>query len=129
MLSKAIKTQEFRYLMAGVWNTGFGYVTGLWLYFLFKNIIPLWVILSISNIISITVAFITYKLFVFKKRGNWILEYCKSYLVYGFGAIITSAITIFLVNNIGIEFWLSQGFAIGFVVCITYIGHKKFTFK
>jgi len=129
MQFKALNSQEFRYLLAGTWNTGVGYFASILLYYCFINILPLWAVLTISSIIAITVAFMTYKLFVFKKRGNWILEYAKCYLVYGAGAIVTSVLTIILVENIGIKFWVSQGISIGIVACLSYIAHKKFTFK
>jgi putative flippase GtrA len=129
MQFRTLKIQEIRYLLAGAWNTAFGYFASIWLYYHFINTLPLWAILTISNIIAITVAFLTYKLFVFKKLGNWILEYLKCYLVYGISAIVTSVITIILVNGAGVRFWLSQSFSIGIVACLSYLAHKKFTFK
>jgi putative flippase GtrA len=129
MQFKGLKVEEIRYLLVGAWNTAFGYFASILIYYYFINTLPLWVILTISNIIAITVAFMTYKLFVFKKRGNWLLEYIKCYLVYGMSAIITSVITIILVNISGVRFWLSQGVSIGIVAIFSYLAHKKFTFK
>ena len=79
---------------------------------------------------SITFAFILFKKFVFKtKNTNWILEYIRSYLVYGVQAIVGIFILWLCVSIIDLNIFFSQAFSIISVVLISYFGHKKFTFK
>ena len=67
--------QIVRYLIAGGFNTVFGY--GLFAVFnwLFSRRIPYSYLLAslLSNLIAITVAFLAYKWFVFRTRGNYLV--------------------------------------------------------
>lgn len=86
--------QFFRYLMVGGFNTLFGYCTFvLTLSLLGKAVPPRFLYLSaplasiISTPLNITVAYFGYKLFVFRTRGNHLMEWLKCFAVYGSGMI------------------------------------------
>jgi len=55
-----------RYLLVGVFNTVFGYALSLLVYHFLQNDLSIVVIGIMINVISITVAFLGYKLFVFE---------------------------------------------------------------
>ena len=119
---------KFRYLLAGAWNTIFGYFCGVSIYYFFG---VEWGVLKVAlfaNILAITMAFLTYKLFVFKTRGNWIAEYIRAYLVYGSAAIVGIILLLLLVDILGFKFWLAQALVILITVVFSYLGHKNFTF-
>jgi len=123
-----ISTMKFRYLLAGAWNTIFGYFCGVSIYYFFG---VEWGVLKVAlfaNILAITMAFLTYKLFVFKTRGNWIAEYIRAYLVYGSAAIVGIILLLLLVDILGFKFWLAQALVILITVVFSYLGHKNFTF-
>ena len=80
--------QKTRYLLAGVWNTIFGYMLGVFAYLWLGDHMHIIFISIIVNIIAITMSFLSYKLFVFKTSGEWLIEYLKIYLVYGGTALI-----------------------------------------
>ena len=61
-----------RYLLVAVFNTVFGYALSLMVYHFFQKDVSIIVIGIMINVISITVAFLGYKLFVFKGAGNWL---------------------------------------------------------
>tara|TARA_B100000945_G_scaffold206980_1_gene166587 strand:- start:305 stop:700 length:396 start_codon:yes stop_codon:yes gene_type:complete len=118
------------FLSVGILNTIFGYSVGILNYFLFYKHIGIIGVGIISNVMSITFAFILFKKFVFKtKNTNWILEYIRSYLVYGVQAIVGIFILWLCVSIIDLNIFFSQAFSIISVVLISYFGHKKFTFK
>jgi putative flippase GtrA len=83
--SKDSATEFVRYLLVGGFNTVFGYglfallnwaLTGLGSYgYLYAAMI--------ANPISITVAFLGYKWFVFRTRGNYLAEWIRCVSVYG----------------------------------------------
>jgi len=84
------KAQFIRYVCVGVFNTLFGYTTFVIALTLLNAAIParflyLTVVLAslISNPINITVAYFGYKFFVFKTRGNYLMEWLKCFAVYG----------------------------------------------
>lgn len=124
-----IEPRQFRYLLAGGWNTCFGYATGLFIYHLLHEIYSIVLIGLLTNIAAITMAFITHKLFVFRTKGNWLAEYLRSYLVYGVSAVIGIAALWLLVDKFLVPFWLAQLLVILASVGITYIGHSRITFR
>ncbi len=86
--------QFFRYLLVGGFNTLFGYGTFvITLSLLSKSVPPRFLYLSaplasiISTPFNITVAYFGYKLFVFRTKGNHLLEWLKCFAVYGTGMI------------------------------------------
>jgi putative flippase GtrA len=122
-------SQKHRYLIAGAWNTAFGYSFGLAIYYLFEKIVTIYGILLISNIVSITMAFFTHKLFVFKTKGNWLKEYLKSYVVYGVSALIGAVSIWILVEYFSVKFWIAQGASILLCVIFSYFANSKYTYS
>ena len=121
--------KKIRYLLAGGWNTAFGYSISTGFYYLFSKQVHIIVLLIVANILAISMAFLTYKLFVFKTRGNWWREYIRSYLVYGTTASIGIVMLWLMVDFAAIPFWIAQGGVIMITVIFSYIGHSRFTFK
>lgn len=116
-------------MVAGGWNTLFGYFVGVGLYYIFSPLLHVAVIGLIGGVLSITMSFLAYKLFVFRTSGNWLLEYSKCYAVYGATALLSVGILWGLVNYYGQPFWIAQGFAILITVIVSYLGHSRFTFR
>jgi len=84
--------QFLRYVCVGLFNTVFGYCTFALTLFLLNHVVPqrflyLTVIAAslISTPLNITVAYFGYKIFVFKTRGNYLIEWFKCFGVYGVG--------------------------------------------
>ena len=124
-----MQKKSIRYLLAGGWNTGFGYGVGVGLYTLLSSQLHVAIIAAIANICAITMSFLTYKLFVFKTAGNWMLEYGRSYLVYGSMALLSIVLLWTLVDYMGIDIWYAQALVVILTVCFSYLGHKFFTFR
>ncbi len=118
-----------RYVIAGVWNTFFGYILGLVLYYGSGGQINVVAVGVTGNIISISMAFIIYKLYVFRTKGNWLKEYFRAFLVYGLSGIMGVGLLSLFVDGVGLPFWMGQGMAIVLIVIISYISHSRFTFK
>jgi putative flippase GtrA len=135
--------QLLRYLCVGVFNTAFGYGTFALALFLLNHSVPqrylyLTVIAAslISTPINITVAYFGYKIFVFKTRGNHLREWLKAFGVYGVGMLpgllALSALTRLLQSllpNKHYAGYLAGGIVTGFTTIISFLGHKKITFK
>jgi len=124
-----LSREKMRYLMAGGFNTLVGYSIGVGLYkALGSNLNIVWIGV-ISNILSITVSFLSYKILVFKTKGMWLTEYMKSYIVYGGIAVIGIFCLWVFVDKMKISIWLAQALVIGMTVIISYVGHSRFTFR
>ena len=129
MQVKLNNSLKMRYLLAGGWNTLFGYIIGVGLYQLMHAHIQTLYIALLANIICISMSFITYKLFVFKTRGRWIEEYLKSCTVYSGAALISSLLLWLFVDLFSIHIYIAQALVITTTVVISYTGHSRFTFK
>jgi putative flippase GtrA len=79
-----------RYLLVGVFNTVFGYVTFVVALSLLNVITPqrfLYLTVMLASVaalpLNITVAYFGYKFFVFRTQGNYLREWLKCFAVYG----------------------------------------------
>ncbi|MDP3122715.1 GtrA family protein [Polynucleobacter sp.] len=121
-------TEKKRYLIAGIGNSVFGYSVGLMLYESFSLRFHIIMISVIANILAISFAFLTYKMFVFKTQGNWVSEYMKCYLVYGGTAVFGTLLIWLFVDFFKWPFWISQLIVIGITMVASYFIHRIFTF-
>lgn len=129
MIRDLLHSDKGRYLIAGAWNTLFGYTLGAILFLLFSPDLHTAIIAIISNFIAISMSFYVYKIFVFKTSGNWLHEYLRAWIVYGNMAIISVILLWIFVDLFNFNIWIAQAFIVLITVFISYIGHKRFTFK
>ena len=78
---------------------------------------------------SIGVAFLGYKLVVFKSTYNWTNEFCRFCVTHGLSAVLGVALIWLFVEKWGWVFWFSQGLIIGLSTVISYFMHRHFTFR
>lgn len=121
--------EKVNYLLIGGWNTLFGYFTFVGLYFWLHSTIHYIILLVISNILSITNAYIGYKIFVFRTKGNYLQEYIRFYLVYGVAILFNLVLLPVTVEMFNLSPPLAQGIIIWLTVIFSYFGHKHFSFK
>jgi putative flippase GtrA len=143
-LRRALPTGEvIRFLLVGGFNTVFSialaYVLILPVEFFFPKL-PRAAATTIATYaalpLGITVAFLGYKWFVFRTRGNYFKEWLKVFAVYGvslpFPAIVIPiATSLFLYLKLNPHL-ASLGAVIansGAIACYSYFAHKKFSFK
>ena len=119
---------KVRFLIAGAWNTIFGYFIFLFLYYAFSKYVHYMFLLILSNILSITNAYISYKLFVFKTKGNIIKEYLRFYVVYAASIAGNLILLPIFVELLHIHPAVSQAIIIMLMVSVSYFGHKHFSF-
>lgn len=124
-----LQSRRLRYIVAGGWNTAFGYCIGVGMYLLLATQLYIAEIAVLSNIVSITMSYTVYRLFVFRSRGPWLIEYLKCYVVYGGSALLSIALLWAFIKVEGLNIWIAQAGAITITVAVSYIGHSKFTFS
>ena len=127
-----------RYLVVGGWNTAFGYGVFAGLNYLLTGIIPYPYMAAnvLAYVISITVAYFGYKVFVFKTKGNYLREYLRTYLVYGASCLASLAmlpvciagVRLVCANQVWVPY-IAQAVVTPVVVAMSYFGHKKFSFR
>lgn len=124
-----LQNKKMRYLIAGAWNTLFGYGLMVVLFKCLSSYLHLVVIALISSFFSITVSFLSYKIFVFRTVGNWFTEWLRSFVVYGGATVFSIALLWLFIDGLDLNIYLAQGASTVLVVFASYIGHQKFTFK
>jgi putative flippase GtrA len=129
--------QALRYLAVGAWNTLFGYGCYALLTYLLTGILPYAYMAAavLSTVVNITVAYLGYKVFVFKTKGNYLREYLRWYVVYGTTTLVNLALLPLLVAALDV-FVRPQSYApyvagailtVGTVVA-SFFGHKRYSF-
>lgn len=140
MTAKAQKplTQFARYLLVGGFNTLFGYGMFALLTWLFRGLgtyayMPAAVI---SNFLAISAAFLGYKWFVFRTRGNYLAEWLRCFVVYGGNALIGLAVLPLVVTLLGRLLrnptqapYLAGAFLTLTAIIFSFFGHKNFSFR
>ncbi len=120
--------EKINYLMVGGWNTVFGYGSFLVLYYLLNSWVNYVLIALLSSVFGITNAYICYKKFVFKTKGNYLREYLRFYVVYA-GAIGLNLLLLpICVEVFHIIPPIAQGMLIFISVAFSYFGHKHYSF-
>lgn len=130
--------QFARYLLVGAWNTLFGYCTyALFTVLLMPRFRFGYVLASaISSMINITMAYFGYKFFVFKTKGNYLVEWLRCILVYGSGMLPGLVLLPLLVEGLHYAFHLQRSapyvagaLLTGFTATYSFFGHKHFSFR
>jgi putative flippase GtrA len=121
--------EKVRYLITGAWNTLVGYLIFALLFALFSGQMNYMVIMLISNVFSITNAYVSYKFFVFKTPGNYLKEYMRFYVVYGASIVLNIILLPIFVEIFHIHPLISQAIIMTVAIISSYIGHKNFSFR
>ena len=132
--------QVVRYLVVGAWNTLFGYGLYALLNFVLVRLLggeylAAMAADALANVIAISVAFLGYKLWVFRTKGNFLREYLRCYLVYGatFCAglvllpLLIAALNPFFTPRTAVPYLAGAILTAGKVV-VSFFGHKQYTF-
>ena len=131
--------QFLRYLAIGGWNTVFGYscffLMNRWLSTLI-HAYPYIVAGLASSLINISVAFLGYKWFVFRTRGNYLREWLRTLTIYS-GSILFS--TLALAPLVGLirhttryqteAHYIAAAILAIFTVIGSFLGHRHFSFR
>jgi len=127
-----------RYILVGGFNTVFGYGLFALLNWLSRGLGPYNYLYAgvLANLIAISVAFLGYKWFVFRTRGNYLSEYIRCFGVYGSSALIGLAGLSILVPILRRSLHRPDEapyFAAAMMMVVTmvtsFLGHKNISFR
>lgn len=117
------------YLLVGGLNTVIGLSVFPALYFLTKSYqLHYMVVLGISQVVCVTIAFFTNKYFVFKTEGNHLSEYLKFAAFYSAYFVINLIVMPILVEIAGMNPVKSQILISIGIIISSYFWHSKITF-
>ena len=127
-----------RYLFVGGFNTIFGYGLFAFLNWILSGLGTYSYLLAgaLTSVIALTVAFLGYKWFVFRTRGNYIVEYIRAFGVYGTSMIFSLTGLSILVPILQHRLHkpeMAPYFAAAMLTVVNvlfgFLGHKHFSFR
>jgi putative flippase GtrA len=127
-----------RYLLVGGFNTAFGYSLFALLNWLFAGLGSFSYMYAavLANLIAITVAFLGYKWFVFRTRGNYLTEWVRCVGVYGSSMAIGLVGLPILVPVLRAHFqhperapYIAAAVLTVITIAFSFFGHKGFSFR
>lgn len=131
--------QEFvRYILVGGFNTVFGYGLFALLNWSFRGLGSYNYMYAalLANLIAISVAFLGYKWFVFRTRGNYMVEWLRCLGVYSSSLLIGLAGLPILVpilrrhlDNPQHAPYIAAAFLTLITVLFSFLGHRNISFK
>jgi putative flippase GtrA len=130
--------QFVRYILVGGFNTVFGYGLFALLTWSFRGLGAYNYMYAavLSNFIAISVAFLGYKWFVFRTRGNYLIEWLRCFGVYGSGALIGLAGLPILVPILRRSLhkpeeapYIAAAILAVITVVFSFLGHKNISFR
>jgi putative flippase GtrA len=127
----------FRYLAVGACNTIFGYGCFALFTFLLTPVLSYGYVAAsiLANLFSITFAFLGYKWFVFKTKGNYLKEWLRCLGVYAGGMILSAAALPFVVGIIRRQPghdrsapYIAGAVVLVFSMVFSFFGHRHISF-
>lgn len=139
LVTHILPAEFVRYLLVGVWNTAFGYGAFVFFAWWFSLRWPQYGYIAggvVSSVLSISVAFLGYKKFVFKTKGNYWQEWLRCMAVYGSGIAIGSVIlpgVVFVIRHMTTidkkAPYVAAAFMSVFNVIYNFLGNRRFSFR
>jgi putative flippase GtrA len=130
--------QFARYIVVGGFNTLFGYGLFALLTWTFRGLGSYNYMYAavLSNFVAISVAFLGYKWFVFRTRGNYLIEWIRCFGVYGSSALIGLAGLPILVPILRRSLhkpesapYIAAAILTTITVFFSFLGHKNISFR
>lgn len=121
--------QKIRFIIIGGCNSVNGLAIFSLFYYSLQDAFHYLAILFLSGIISIFIAFLMLRFFVFRSKGPFFVEMFRSYLTYLMILCLNAVILFLFVDIMHMQVILSQIITILILAVISYISHKYFSFR
>ncbi len=120
------KDKKVRFLFVGVLNTIFGF--GVYSLFIFMGLHYL-AAQFFGSILAITHSFLWNKYFTFKSKEKPAKELPRFILVYAISYVLNMMLLYALIERLKINQYLAGAGGIFITTIISYVGHKKISFR
>jgi putative flippase GtrA len=120
--------EQIHYLAVGGWNTLFGYLSFVVLYYFLNGVLPLTAILVLSYVISVANAYICYRYVVFRSRDSILRELPRFTSVYLVALAANLVVLPLALHYLPLSAYVVQALFTLAVVLLSYVGHRYFSF-
>lgn len=128
-LRRPHESLHFRYAAVGGFNTAFGYGAFVALRAAFGGTTHYLIALVAAHIISVLVAFVGYRMIVFRVRGQVFKDLARFWSVYALVLGFNIVALPLLVELAGLHVFLAQGIFALVTAVVSYLAHGHFSFK
>ena len=128
-LRESLSNQKIRYLLVGLYNTFFGYLCFVIIFYNFSSTVSHPLLLGICHLIGTVNNFFSYKTFVFKTKNSSVRNYFKFNLVYIFTFLINLTMFKLLTQVKGWNLYYSQALIVTVIAVVGYILNKYYSFS
>jgi putative flippase GtrA len=122
-------SEQILYLIVGGWNTLFGYLAFVVLYYLLHGRLSVMLILVASYAVSVANAYVCYRYVVFRSRGSVLREMPRFTSVYLVALGANLVILPLALHWLPLGAYAIQAIFTMAVVVLSYFGHKHFSFR
>lgn len=128
-IDKYYQSSKSRFIVVGLWNTAFGYLAFVALYFALSAHIHYLVIAVIAHATAVTQAFILHRRFVFQSRGDWKAQFVRYNIgVTGIFLMGLACLSI-LVGQFRFSPLLAQAVVMAISVVVSFLVHRDYSFR
>jgi|ERR1035437_396742 putative flippase GtrA len=125
-VKKSLENRKVRFLFVGVLNTVVGYGTyALFIYLKMHYILAM----IFSSIISVTHSYLWNKHFTFKSTDKSFAEAIRFVMVYAVGILLNMVLLYVCITLCRINAYAAGATTLLITTVISYIGHKKISFR
>ncbi len=127
-LNKLIDNQKIKYLLVGSYNTLFGYLTFVLIFYNFSDVASHSLLLGITHFIAVTHNFFTYKRWVFNVKENLLKNYFKFHQVCLLLYIINLILFLCFTKMMNMNLYFAQGLILIIIIILGYFMNKSYSF-
>tara|TARA_B100001093_G_scaffold28052_1_gene24508 strand:- start:1010 stop:1417 length:408 start_codon:yes stop_codon:yes gene_type:complete len=127
-LNKLIDNQKIKYVLVGSYNTLFGYLTFVLIFYNFSDVASHSLLLGITHFIAVTHNFFTYKRWVFNVKENLLKNYFKFHQVCLLLYIINLILFLCFTKMMNMNIYFAQGLILVIIIILGYFMNKSYSF-
>jgi|TARA_B110000037_G_C17034599_1_gene471037 putative flippase GtrA len=128
-LRNLLSNQKARYLITGGYNTVFGYLLFILIFYYFSSTVSHYFLLGICHLLGTIHNFFSYSTFVFKPKTNAFKNYFKFNLVYLFIFLLNLVMFTLLTKVMNWNLYFSQALIVALIAVVGYILNKNYSFS
>jgi len=121
--------EKIRFFIVGGFNTIIGLGAFAVFQFLSNGALHEVVVLLLAHLVASSIAFVLHRRVVFRVSGQIVVDYVRFQSIYVIPLSINAIVLPLLVRVGGVNVYLAQLLFTVVSVCISYIGHKYFSFR
>lgn len=129
LIRRLLRDERVRFLLIGGVNTVVGYGFFVLFQFLLGERITYFASLLLAHLCASLLAFVLYRLFVFRVRGRVLIDFMRFQVVYlvPLGANLLALPALVEVGHLNV--YLAQALIVLASTVVSFIGHKFFSFR